>query len=45
MKLREFNDDVYDAFYEGAQAVFEPDSALAKEVDDGFRKARAELGA
>ena len=48
VKLREFNDDVYDAFYEGAQAVFEATrshSALAKEVDDGFRKARAELGA
>ncbi len=48
VKLRQFNDDVYDAFYKSAQEVFEATRAhspLAKEVDDSFRKARAELGA
>ena len=48
VKLRQFNDDIYDAFGKGAEAVFEDTrahSALAKEVDDSFRKARAEIGA
>ena len=48
VKLRQFNDDVYDAFYKAAQEVFEATrahSALAKEVDDSFRNARSELGA
>ena len=48
VKLRQFNDDVYDAFGKAAEEVFEATrshSKLAKEVDDGFRSARAELGA
>ena len=47
VKLRQFNDDVYDAFGKGAEEVFETTrahSALAKEVDESFRKARADLG-
>ena len=48
VKLRQFNDDVYDAFGKGAEAVFEATRAhskLAKDVDDSFRAARADLGA
>ncbi len=47
VKLREFNDDVYDAFGEAAEEVFEgvrAHSDLAKRIDDSFRKARKNLG-
>jgi len=47
VKLRAFNDDIYDAFWKATQEVFEKvraHSALAKSVDDSFRKARASLG-
>ena len=48
VKLRKFNDDVYDAFGEASEAVFEDvraHSPLAKRIDDSFRAARADLGA
>ena len=48
VELREFNDDVYDAFGEAAEEVFEEvraHSDLAKRIDDSFRAARADLGA
>ncbi len=48
VKLRRFNDDVYDAFGEGAEAVFEEvraHSDLAKRIDASFRAARADIGA
>lgn len=48
VKLREFNDDVYDAFGEAAEKVFEDvqkHSPLAKEIHESFVAARAELGA
>jgi len=48
VKLREFNDDVYDSFGEAAEEVFagvRSHSPLAKEIDDSFRKARMEIGA
>ncbi len=47
VKLRKFNDDVYDAFGEAAEEVFESvrsHSELAKRIDDSFRAARADLG-
>jgi TRAP-type mannitol/chloroaromatic compound transport system substrate-binding protein len=47
-KLRRFNDDLYDAFGEGAEAVFEGvrgHSDLAKRIDASFRGARKGLGA
>jgi len=48
VKLRQFNDDVYDAFGEAAEQVFETvqaHSPLAKKVHDSFVKSRAYLGA
>ena len=48
VKLRKFNDDVYDAFGEAAEAVFEDvraHSPLAAKIDASFRAARADLGA
>ena len=48
VKLRRFNDDVYDAFGEGAEAVFEEvraHSDLAKRIDASFRATRADVGA
>ena len=47
VKLRNFNDDVYDSFGEAALEVFEgvrAHSKLAKRIDDSFRKARKDLG-
>ena len=47
VKLREFNDDVYDAFGEASAEVFEETrkhSKLAARVHDSFAKARKELG-
>ncbi len=47
VKLRQFNDDVYDAFAKASEEVFEKvrgHSALAKAVDDSFRAARNTLG-
>ncbi len=48
VKLRQFNDDVYDAFGEAADEVFEETRAhsdLAKRIDDSFRAARKDIGA
>jgi len=48
VKLRKFNDDVYDAFGAAAEAVFEgvrEHSDLAKRIDASFRAARSDLGA
>ncbi|MEE9446982.1 MAG: TRAP transporter substrate-binding protein [Arenicellales bacterium] len=48
VQLREFNDDIYDAFGEAAEEVFEgvvEHSPLAKEIHTSFVKARAEIGA
>ncbi|MAL80091.1 MAG: ABC transporter substrate-binding protein [Sneathiella sp.] len=45
--LKEFSDDVYDAFAEAAVAVFEETrahSALAAKVDDAFQKSLREIG-
>ncbi|MFC1831809.1 TRAP transporter substrate-binding protein [Thermodesulfobacteriota bacterium] len=47
VQLKEFNDDVYDAFGEAAAEVFEETrkhSDLAARVHDSFAKARKELG-
>jgi len=47
VKLRKFNDDVYDAFGEAAEEVFQgvrAHSPLAKKIDASFRAARADLG-
>ena len=47
VKLRQFNDDVYDAFAEAAEEVFttvRAHSALAKKIDASFVAARKELG-
>ena len=47
VQVRAFNDDVWDAFGEGAAEVFEETrahSALATEVDDAFQKALREIG-
>ncbi len=47
VKLREFNDDVYDAFGEAAEEVFadvRSHSPLAKKIDDSFLAARTDLG-
>ena len=47
VKLREFNDDVYDSFGEAAEEVFadvRAHSDLAKRIDASFRKARTEIG-
>ena len=48
VKLREFNDDIYDAFGEAAEEVFEEvrqHSDLAARIHDSFAKSRAEIGA
>jgi len=48
VELREFNDDIYDAFGEAAEEVFvgvQEHSPLAKEIYDSFASARAGLGA
>ncbi|MCK5435264.1 MAG: hypothetical protein KAI88_01425, partial [Nitrosomonadaceae bacterium] len=47
VKLREFNDDVYDAFGEAAAEVFaetKKHSKLAARIHESFVKARAEVG-
>ncbi len=47
VKLREFNDDVYDAFGEAAAEVFaetRKHSKLAAKIHDSFAKARVEVG-
>ena len=47
VKLREFNDDVYDSFGEAAEQVMEETrahSALAKKVHDSFADARKNVG-
>jgi TRAP-type mannitol/chloroaromatic compound transport system substrate-binding protein len=48
VKLRRFNDDVYDAFGEAAEAVFDEvqqHSELAARIHKSFVEARAEIGA
>ncbi|MEH6823626.1 MAG: TRAP transporter substrate-binding protein [Motiliproteus sp.] len=48
VKLRRFNDDVYDAFGEAAQEVFDEvqqHSELAARIHQSFVSARAEIGA
>lgn len=48
IEVREFNDDIYDAFGEAAAEVFEETrdhSDLAKRVDDSFQKNLREMGA
>jgi TRAP-type mannitol/chloroaromatic compound transport system substrate-binding protein len=48
VKLRKFNDDVYDAFGEASKAVFETvrvHSDLANRIHESFLKARKDLGA
>ncbi len=48
VQLREFNDDVYDAFGEAAAEVIEEardHSALSKKIYDAVLEKRAELGA
>jgi len=48
VELRAFNDDVYDAFAEATEEVFETvraHSDLAARIDDSFRAARLDLGA
>ncbi len=47
VKLREFNEDVYDAFGEAAEEVFaetRKHSKLAAKIHDSFAKSRAEVG-
>jgi TRAP-type mannitol/chloroaromatic compound transport system substrate-binding protein len=47
VKLRKFNDDVYDAFGEAAEAVFETAQAhspLAKKIHESFAAARKDVG-
>ena len=47
VKLREFNDDVYESFGEAAQEVIEEardHSALSKEIYDSFLAARRDIG-
>jgi len=48
VKLRRFNDDIYDSFGEAAAEVFETvqsHSALAKKIHGSFVRARKDLGA
>jgi len=48
VKLRRFNDDIYDSFGEASAEVFETvqsHSALAKKIHDSFVRARKDLGA
>ena len=47
VKLREFNDDVYDSFGEGSAQVFEAvrtHSPLANEIHESFLKTRKDVG-
>jgi TRAP-type mannitol/chloroaromatic compound transport system substrate-binding protein len=47
VKLRKFNDDVYDAFGEASEAVFETAQAhspLAKKIHESFAAARKDVG-
>jgi TRAP-type mannitol/chloroaromatic compound transport system substrate-binding protein len=47
VKLRKFNDDVYDAFGEASEAVFETAKAhspLAKKIHESFAAARKDVG-
>jgi TRAP-type mannitol/chloroaromatic compound transport system substrate-binding protein len=47
VKLREFNDDIYDAFGEAAEEVFaevRKHSPMSAKIHDSFAKARKELG-
>lgn len=47
VKLLAFNDDIYDAFGEASEAVFEDvkkHSPLAKEIHESFEKARKTIG-
>ena len=47
VELREFSDEIYEAFAEAAQEVFaetREHSALAAEVDDSFQKSLREIG-
>ena len=47
VQLREFNDDVYDAFGEAAEEVFEETkkhSDLTARIHDSFAKTRDEVG-
>ncbi len=47
VELREFPDDMFEAFSEAAEEVFEvvrDHSPLAKEIDDSFRKSREVVG-
>ena len=47
VKLKEFNDEIYDSFGEAAAGVFEETrqhSKLAAKVHDGFAKAREDIG-
>ena len=48
VKLRKFNDDIYDSFGSASKEVFETvrqHSALSNEIHESFLKARANLGA
>jgi len=48
VKVREFNDDVYDAFGEASEEVFESvktHSDLAKRIHESFEAARSSIGA
>ena len=48
VKLRKFNDDIYDSFGEAAEQVFagvRSHSALANRIHESFLKARKSLGA
>lgn len=48
VKLRQFNDDIYDSFGEAAEEVFEDvqkHSPLAKRIHQSFVKSRSEVGA
>ncbi len=48
VKLRQFNDDIYDAFAESAEEVYEgvvEHSALAKRIHESFVEARTTVGA
>jgi TRAP-type mannitol/chloroaromatic compound transport system substrate-binding protein len=48
VKLRQFNDDVYDSFAEAAEEVFEEvqeHSDLAARIHQSFATARADIGA
>ena len=48
VKLRRFNDDIYDSFGDASKEVFETvqsHSPLAKKIHDSFVGARKELGA